>query len=90
MSARVQLDDLMDARAEIRDLTKLVASTKAAYDQARSDLAKKRSLAEEILVQIEQRQGRLPFDPEAAKSPRKGRKRPGAQGGSLDEKEGAA
>ena len=73
--AREQLDDLMDTRAEIRRLKKQVADTRAAFNLARSELADKSALAEEILTQMEQRQGRLPFDPSAGKPKSKRPKR---------------
>ena len=62
--AREQLDDLMDTRAEIRRLRKQVADTKAAFVQAKADLMDKSALAEDILTQIEQHQGRLAFPDE--------------------------
>jgi hypothetical protein len=77
--AREQLDDLMDARAEIRRLKKQVADTRAAFNAARSELADKSALAEEILTQMEQRQGRLPFDPAAGK-PKSKRPKPDVGG----------
>jgi hypothetical protein len=72
--AKSQLDDFLDARAEVRQLQRRVTQAKdawnkaknglaekAAYDQAKNELADKLALAEDILVQEELRQGRLPF-----------------------------
>jgi hypothetical protein len=73
--AREQLDDLMDARAEIRRLKQQVANTRAAFNDAKSALADKSALVEEILTQMEQKQGRLPFDPSAGKPKSKRPKR---------------
>jgi hypothetical protein len=94
-SHRTQLDDVLDARAEIRKLRARVSETKAAlyqatselaekaaHDQAKRDLAEKVSSAEEVLVQAELKQGRLPFDPSAG-SPKS--KRPKRDADSHDE-----
>ncbi len=67
MSQREQLDDLLDTRAEIRRLRKAVEQTKAAYAQAKGELASATERAEEVLTEIEQKQGRLPFDAEGEK-----------------------
>lgn len=75
--SNVQLDDLLDTRAEIRRLKKAVTATKAAAAEAKGELAAATAAAEEILVQIEHHQGRLEFPEEdAAPAPkRKGRPR---------------
>ena len=71
-----QLDDLFDARAEIRRLKKAVAETGAAYSEAKSELKEASARSEEILVQLEHKQGRLEFPEDEAPAPkRKGRPR---------------
>jgi hypothetical protein len=75
-----QLDDLFDARAEIRRLKKAVAETGAAYSEAKSDLKEASARSEEILVQLEHRQGRLQFgEEEVAPTPKKKKGRPRKQ-----------
>lgn len=76
--AREQLDDLMDERAKIRTLRRAVADTRSAYNQAKDDLAAASSRAEEILTQIEQKQGRLSFDADATPPKRGKRQKPDA------------
>jgi hypothetical protein len=70
-----QLDDLFDARAEIRRLKKAVADTRAAFAEAKSELATATARSEEILVQMEHKQGRLEFPEEEAAPTKKGRPR---------------
>lgn len=80
-----QLDDLFDARAEIRRLTKAVDATKAAAAEAKSELAAAKARSEEILVQLEHKQGRLAFDKdEQAVKPKRGRPRKANQAAAAN------
>lgn len=65
MAHRDQLDDVLDARAEMRTLRKRVTETRAAWTLARTELNEASSRLEDVLTEIEQRQGRLPFNPDA-------------------------
>jgi hypothetical protein len=76
-----QLDDLFDARAEIRRLKKAVETTRAAYAEAKAELSAATARSEEILVQLEHRQGRLEF-PEEEAAP-KTKRRPRKQAGGA-------
>jgi chromosome segregation ATPase len=81
MAHREQLDDVLDARAEIRQLRKRVNETKAAWNEAKSELSAASTRLEDVLTEIEQKQGRLnlPFD-EGTKPPAKPKRRKHDQG----------
>lgn len=57
-----QLDDLLDARAEIRRLRQDVLKKRLALREAKAKLSTATDKIEDTLTEIEQRQGRLPFD----------------------------
>jgi hypothetical protein len=71
---RQQLDDLMDARTEIRRLRKVVIDARAVLAEARSELTAAVAKQEGVLEELEARQGCLPFQDEAAE-PAKPRRR---------------
>jgi hypothetical protein len=58
------VDDLLDARSEVRRLRKLVLQQRIALKQAKESLAGALERVETCFDELEQRQGRLPF-PEA-------------------------
>jgi len=74
MSQRAQLDDLLDARQEMRKWRTAVKQTREAYSAAKSQLSAATARAEEVLTQIEQKQGRLTFEPDSADAHGKRRK----------------
>ena|ERR1700734_882521 len=78
MAQREQIDDLLDARAELRRLRielteKRVTLHKSpaflAYKRVKQELAAIGDQFEEVLTEIEQKQGRLPFMAEGAEAP---------------------
>ena len=69
-----QLDEVLDARAQIRELRKRVIETKAAWNEAKSELSAASDRLEGVLTELEQKQGRLPFDPDATPPSKRGRK----------------
>lgn len=75
MAHRDQLDDVLDARAQMRALRDKVKTTKAAWDDAKTELRDASERFESVLTEIEQKQGRLPFDPSAGKTKGKPGKR---------------
>jgi hypothetical protein len=77
------LDDLFDTRQEIRRLQRLVKETRAAAAEAKSDLAEASKRAEGILTEMEQKQGRLPFEGDDAKPRKKGRPRKQTSGAAA-------
>ena len=54
-----RLEEVLDARAEIRSLRKRVTETKAAWQTAKSELSDASDRLENVLTEIEQKQGRL-------------------------------
>jgi hypothetical protein len=60
-----QIDDLLDARAELRRLRKQVAACRLALRASKEQLATATDRLEDILTELEQRQGRLPFGDDA-------------------------
>ena len=83
MSQRAQLDDLLDARQEVRNWRKTVKETREAYNTAKSQLSKATARAEEVLTQIEHKQGRLTFEPDSADA--HGKRRKATDAGSIAE-----
>jgi DNA repair exonuclease SbcCD ATPase subunit len=68
------LDDMLDARREIRRLKKEVAAKRAEFNEARSQLAAANDRLEKVLVEIEQKQGVMDFgedDAEASAKPKR-------------------
>lgn len=62
------IDDLCDARATVRTLRGELQKRRIAFHEAKDKLAKATNRLEDVLTEIEQHQGRLPFadQPEAA------------------------
>jgi hypothetical protein len=58
---REQLDDLLDARAEIRMLRTELTKRRAAVAEIKGKLASLTTRFEDVLTEIEVKQGRLPF-----------------------------
>jgi predicted nucleic acid-binding Zn-ribbon protein len=56
-----KIDDLCDVRASVRALRKEVQKRHIALNDARDKLRKATSRLEDVLTEIEQHQGRLPF-----------------------------
>jgi hypothetical protein len=71
VAKRDELDDVLDARVEIRRLKKVVADCGVALASAKGDLKAANERSESLLVEIEVRQGRLPLDFEANGRPGK-------------------
>jgi chromosome segregation ATPase len=66
-----QLEDVLDARAEIRELRRKVTMAKAAWTEAKTELSAATQRVEDLLTEIETRQGRLPFPfPDAEPKPK--------------------
>jgi predicted nucleic acid-binding Zn-ribbon protein len=61
-----RLEEVLDARAEIRSLRKRVTQTKEAWQEAKGELAAASDRLENALTDIEQRQGRLFGDDDQA------------------------
>ena len=57
-----QLEELLDKRAEIRRLRQDVLKKRVALRESKTRLAALVDGLEDVLTEIEQRQGRLPFD----------------------------
>jgi predicted nucleic acid-binding Zn-ribbon protein len=57
-----QLEELLDARANIRALEKELLKRRIALRETKTKLSDARGKIEDTLTEIEQRQGRLPFD----------------------------
>lgn len=57
-----QLDELLDKRAEIRRLRQEVLKRRLALRETKAKLEAMTDGLEDVLTEIEQRQGRLPFD----------------------------
>ena len=74
MQAKLQIDDLLDARGEIRRLSKIVADARDVWVGAKSELTAAKTKLEGVLDELEQRQGRLPFPEPEAKEANPGRK----------------
>jgi hypothetical protein len=66
MGQRDQIDDLCDARAEVRALRVELDKRRLAFRDARAELRTATERLEDVLNQIEQGQGRLPFPEEQA------------------------
>jgi hypothetical protein len=63
------VDDLLDARSEVRRLRKLVLQQRIALKQAKESLAGALERVETCFDELEQRQGRLPFGDDAGSAP---------------------
>jgi predicted nucleic acid-binding Zn-ribbon protein len=57
-----QLEELLDSRANIRALEKELLKRRLALRETKTKLSAARDKIEDTLTEIEQRQGRLPFD----------------------------
>ena len=60
-TAQQQLDDILDARAKLRQQRLAVANARIALNQAKTALADTKEHWEDLLTEVEQRQGRLQF-----------------------------
>jgi hypothetical protein len=63
-----QIDDLLDARATIRQLRLELAKRRLAYLECKERLATASERLEDVLTEFEQKQGRLPFGDDAAEA----------------------
>ena len=63
-----RLIEILDARAEIRSLRKRVTETKAAWQTAKGELRDASDRLENVLTEIEQKQGRLFGDDDQAEA----------------------
>ena len=72
MASKDQLEDVLDARAEIRTLRNRVNTTKADYLDAKMAPSAAAERLEGVLTELEQKKGRLPLDggPGGPKRPR--------------------
>ena len=61
MSQRKDLDEVLDARAEIRRLRKEEAASRAAFVEAKRARAEAETRFESVMSDIESKQGRLEF-----------------------------
>ena len=80
-SAQAQLDELIDARGKLRKLRLDRENARIALNQAKTALREYVEQWEDLLTEIEQRQGRLQFDdaeaqPAQAQAPQARRGRP--------------
>src|SRR5258707_14549871 len=70
MSRQLQIDDLLDARAEVRVLRKELLQRQEAFRAVRHRLMTATNRVEGLLTELEQQQGRLPFaEAEEAEAP---------------------
>jgi hypothetical protein len=60
--AQQQLDDILDARAAKRDARKAFEAARIAMNQARTTLSEATERVEALMDEVEQKQGRLPFE----------------------------
>lgn len=60
--AQQQLDDILDARASKRDARKAYETARVAMNQAKSAWNESKERLETLMDEVEQRQGRLPFE----------------------------
>jgi chromosome segregation ATPase len=68
-----QIDDLLDARASVRQLRRELANRRLALREVKEKLATATDRLEDLLTELEQRQGRLPFADDAqAEAPSNG------------------
>ena len=65
------LDEMLDARAEVRRLKKKVQQSRQAFNEARSELSAASDRLENAITEIEQQQGRLFDSDEEGKSARR-------------------
>jgi hypothetical protein len=63
------VEDLLNARAEVRRLRKLMIDRRAQLRQTKLDLAAATDRLEDHLTELEQHQGRLPFAEVDAEAP---------------------
>jgi septal ring factor EnvC (AmiA/AmiB activator) len=66
MANQLAIDDLLDARAEVRRLRKQVTDQRLALRASKDKLTAALDRLEDNLTQLEQQQGRLPFGDDAA------------------------
>lgn len=71
MSQRKDLDEALDARAEIRRLRKEEAASRAAFIEAKRARTEAETKFESVMREIEAKQGRLEFPEEEAQESRK-------------------
>jgi hypothetical protein len=64
-----QIDDLLDARAAIRQLRHELTNRRLALREVKDKLATATGRLEDVLTELEQRQGRLPFPDDAGSAP---------------------
>jgi hypothetical protein len=60
-----QIDDVLDARAAVRQLRLEVTKRRQALAEVRDKLATASGRLEDLLTELEQKQGRLPFGDDA-------------------------
>jgi hypothetical protein len=81
-TAQQQLDDILDARAKLRQQRVAVENARITLNQAKIALKETKDHWEDLLTEVEQRQGRLAFDDaqaEQAPAPQARRGRPKRQ-----------
>jgi hypothetical protein len=61
-TAQQQLDDILDARAKLRQQRIAVDNARITLNQAKIALKETKEHWEDLLTEVEQRQGRLQFD----------------------------
>ena len=61
-TAEQQLDDILDARAELRRKRIALNDAKIALNQAKTALSETKAHWEDLLTEVEQKQGRLSFE----------------------------
>jgi hypothetical protein len=72
MSNQLQIDDLLDARADVRALRKALTAKRIELADIRARLTTASDRLENLLTELEQQQGRLPFGAdEPAEAPAK-------------------
>lgn len=94
-TSQSQIDELLDTRAEIRTLRKELLKRRIEFQTCKSKLSKAVDRLEDVLTELEQRQGRLPFPeiddggaPDPAARPSNGRHRkPAAMAGQSSWKD---
>jgi hypothetical protein len=67
----LELDEILDKRARIRDLRKKLDARKVAYFQAKRELREAEQSFEVAFSDLEVKQGRLAFEGESPKTRRK-------------------
>ena len=67
-TAQQQLDDILDARAKLRQQRVAVDNARITLNQAKIALKETKDHWEDLLTEVEQRQGRLAFDDEVIES----------------------